>query len=162
MFKERPRLVRVGFHSWPPPRPSGTLRFGFAPGRQTTFVPGAAAAGWLATEGLYPPAAVALGAPRNQSATSAVPLTPSRGAKMNAALCDHAPGLLLSGHEVVGWKKRKKGVQLESRTGDLNWPDEVPMAACQATASMSRLGNCWDNAVAESFFATLKRSRREA
>ena len=27
----------------------------------------------------------------------------------------------------------------------------------QAVASMSRKGNCWDNAVAESFFATLKR-----
>ena len=26
-----------------------------------------------------------------------------------------------------------------------------------ATLSMSRKGNCWDNAVAESFFATLKR-----
>jgi transposase InsO family protein len=25
-----------------------------------------------------------------------------------------------------------------------------------ATSSMSRVGNCWDNAVAESFFATLK------
>jgi putative transposase len=30
------------------------------------------------------------------------------------------------------------------------------LAAHGATASMSRRGNCWDNAVAESFFATLK------
>ena len=28
--------------------------------------------------------------------------------------------------------------------------------ACGAVASMSRAGDCWDNAVAESFFATLK------
>lgn len=30
------------------------------------------------------------------------------------------------------------------------------LAAARATASMSRRGNCWDNAVAESFFSTLK------
>jgi transposase InsO family protein len=30
------------------------------------------------------------------------------------------------------------------------------LAAAGITASMSRVGNCWDNAVAESFFATLK------
>lgn len=30
------------------------------------------------------------------------------------------------------------------------------LEALQMTASMSRKGNCWDNAVAESFFATLK------
>jgi transposase InsO family protein len=30
------------------------------------------------------------------------------------------------------------------------------LAAVNITASMSRTGNCWDNAVAESFFATLK------
>jgi transposase InsO family protein len=30
------------------------------------------------------------------------------------------------------------------------------MAALQCTVSMSRTGNCYDNAVAESFFATLK------
>ena len=31
------------------------------------------------------------------------------------------------------------------------------LAAQAMTCSMSRVGNCWDNAVAESFFATLKR-----
>lgn len=31
------------------------------------------------------------------------------------------------------------------------------LAKCGAIASMSRKGNCWDNAVAESFFATLKK-----
>ena len=30
------------------------------------------------------------------------------------------------------------------------------MAVYKAKKSMSRKGNCWDNAVAESFFATLK------
>ena len=30
------------------------------------------------------------------------------------------------------------------------------LTACGMTASMSRKGNCWDNAVAESFFATLE------
>ncbi len=30
------------------------------------------------------------------------------------------------------------------------------LASVGAVASMSRRGNCWDNAVAESFFATLK------
>ena len=30
------------------------------------------------------------------------------------------------------------------------------LAALDVTVSMSRTGNCWDNAVAESFFATLK------
>ncbi len=30
------------------------------------------------------------------------------------------------------------------------------LAAYGVTVSMSRTGNCWDNAVAESFFATLK------
>ncbi|MDF2694340.1 MAG: hypothetical protein K0S65_2723 [Labilithrix sp.] len=30
------------------------------------------------------------------------------------------------------------------------------LAALDVTVSMSRAGNCWDNAVAESFFATLK------
>ena len=30
------------------------------------------------------------------------------------------------------------------------------LAAHGAVSSMSRTGNCWDNAVAESFFATLK------
>lgn len=30
------------------------------------------------------------------------------------------------------------------------------LAARGATASMSRTGDCWDNAVVESFFATLK------
>ena len=31
------------------------------------------------------------------------------------------------------------------------------LEAAEATCSMSRTGNCWDNAVAESFFATLKK-----
>jgi transposase InsO family protein len=31
------------------------------------------------------------------------------------------------------------------------------LASLDVTVSMSRSGNCWDNAVAESFFATLKR-----
>lgn len=31
------------------------------------------------------------------------------------------------------------------------------MGSCKITQSMSRKGNCWDNAVAESFFATLKK-----
>jgi len=31
------------------------------------------------------------------------------------------------------------------------------LAECAMECSMSRVGNCWDNAVAESFFATLKR-----
>ena len=31
------------------------------------------------------------------------------------------------------------------------------LVAADAEASMSRTGNCWDNAVAESFFATLKK-----
>ena len=30
------------------------------------------------------------------------------------------------------------------------------LARARAVASMSRKGDCWDNAVAESFFATLK------
>src|SRR5205823_2429940 len=30
------------------------------------------------------------------------------------------------------------------------------LATCGAVASMSRTGDCWDNAVAESFFATIK------
>ena len=30
------------------------------------------------------------------------------------------------------------------------------LTACGAVASMSRKGDCWDNAVAESFFATIK------
>lgn len=30
------------------------------------------------------------------------------------------------------------------------------LSTAKATASMSRLGNCWDNAVSESFFSTLK------
>ena len=34
---------------------------------------------------------------------------------------------------------------------------QVALAQQQAIASMSRRGNCWDNAVVESFFATLKR-----
>jgi len=33
---------------------------------------------------------------------------------------------------------------------------QTHMAALQCTVSMSRTGNCYDNAVAESFFATLK------
>jgi transposase InsO family protein len=35
------------------------------------------------------------------------------------------------------------------------------VAAAGASASMSRRGNCWDNAVIESFFHTLKDERRE-
>jgi transposase InsO family protein len=33
---------------------------------------------------------------------------------------------------------------------------QVLLAKAQMTGSMSRKGNCWDNAVMESFFATLK------
>jgi putative transposase len=33
---------------------------------------------------------------------------------------------------------------------------QARLAACSAISSMSRRGNCWDNAVVESFFATLK------
>lgn len=33
---------------------------------------------------------------------------------------------------------------------------QTALSALQATCSMSRKGNCWDNAVTESFFATLK------
>ena len=33
------------------------------------------------------------------------------------------------------------------------------LAAAGITVSMSRRGNCWDNAVAESFFASLKTER---
>lgn len=39
------------------------------------------------------------------------------------------PGLLLKGDELVGWTKRRKGVQLEARTAGLAWPDEVPLFA---------------------------------
>ncbi len=34
---------------------------------------------------------------------------------------------------------------------------QQPLADAQFTASMSRVGDCWDNAVVESFFATLRK-----
>jgi putative transposase len=34
---------------------------------------------------------------------------------------------------------------------------QAELAASQIDSSMSRIGNCWDNAVVESFFATLKK-----
>jgi transposase InsO family protein len=37
-----------------------------------------------------------------------------------------------------------------------SWDYQERLEACRAVVSMSRKGNCWDNAVAESFFATLE------
>jgi len=68
-------------------------------------------------------------------------------------------GLVLDAFE-MGCERRKsapgmvhsdRGVQYASKA----FVDEISQHECQQ--SMSRKGNCWDNAVAESFFASLKR-----
>jgi len=47
---------------------------------------------------------------------------------------------------------RDFGARVQYASGD----DQTALAAEGMVCSMSRRGNCWDNAVAESFFATLK------
>lgn len=82
--------------------------------------------------------------------------------------------------QVIGWAMRhtlEQGLTLDALTmaltrrqpgpGVLHHTDRGSQYACHAyraaltaagmTCSMSRPGDCWDNAVAESFFATLKR-----
>lgn len=58
------------------------------------------------------------------------------------ALRQPAPGLL---------HHSDRGSQYASRAY------QAVLAAHGLTGSMSRVGNCWDNAVVESFFGTLKR-----
>jgi len=64
-------------------------------------------------------------------------------AALEMALGRRSPGAGLLHHS-------DRGVQYAS------WEYQERLAACGAVASMSRKGNCWDNAVAESFFATLE------
>jgi transposase InsO family protein len=59
------------------------------------------------------------------------------------ALLNRQPGLGLLHHSDRGSQYTSDAYQTH-------------MAALQCTVSMSRTGNCYDNAVAESFFATLK------
>lgn len=51
-----------------------------------------------------------------------------------------------------------RGLMFHSDRGVQYASDEYTdlLSAAKATASMSRRGNCWDNAVSESFFSTLK------
>lgn len=64
-------------------------------------------------------------------------------AALRAALTDRRPGAGLLHHA-------DRGSQYASHAY------RALLAAHQVTESMSRRGNCWDNAVAESFFATLE------
>jgi len=64
-------------------------------------------------------------------------------AALEMALGRRSPGEGLLHHS-------DRGVQYAS------WEYQERLALCGAVASMSRKGNCWDNAVAESFFATLE------
>ena len=54
---------------------------------------------------------------------------------------------------------KPKGVLIHSDQGSQYYSDGFikQVAHFKAMQSMSRRGNCWDNAVAESFFATLKK-----
>jgi putative transposase len=65
-------------------------------------------------------------------------------AALNTALCERQPPPGLLHHS-------DRGVQYASNAY------QQLLAMYDATCSMSRKGNCWDNAVVESFFSTLKR-----
>jgi len=56
------------------------------------------------------------------------------------------------------WRRPASGLLHHSDRGVqyASWEYQDRLASCGAVASMSRKGNCWDNAVAESFFATLE------
>lgn len=72
-------------------------------------------------------------------------------AALHSALATRCPGEDLLHHS-------DRGVQYTSHDY------RAKLASLNITVSMSRKGNCWDNAVAESFFSTLKRElihRRE-
>ena len=88
----------------------------------------------------------------------------------------------LYSHKVVGWsmkpslsrelvldalmmavwrRRRKQRVMVHSDQGSQYGSDDWQrfLKANNLEASMSRRGNCWDNAVAESFFSSLKKER---
>jgi putative transposase len=88
----------------------------------------------------------------------------------------------LASRRVIGWAARsrldqelalsalRRALQKTDARGGLHHSDRGAqyasaayrqlLAAAQFTQSMSRVGDCWDNAVVESFFATLKKELR--
>ena len=77
----------------------------------------------------------------------------STGESLETSLCLKALSMAL------GHRKRIKGLTHHSDRG-VQYASDAYRSALQARGiecSMSRRANCWDNAVAESFFATLKK-----
>lgn len=76
------------------------------------------------------------------------------------SLCDRMPDALVLNalRNACGRQMPAPQTLFHSDRGSQYASDDfrAAIAALQMTASMSRKGNCWDNAVAESFFATLK------
>lgn len=60
--------------------------------------------------------------------------------------------------QALTMRQPERGLMFHSDRGVQYASDEYAelLVAAAATASMSRRGNCWDNAVSESFFSTLK------
>lgn len=71
-------------------------------------------------------------------------------------------GLVLDALLMAVWRRRPcQSVLVHSDQGSQYGSDDW-MRFCRANnlePSMSRRGNCWDNAVAESFFSSLKKER---
>lgn len=70
----------------------------------------------------------------------------------------HASHVTLALHRAVAWRKPGKGLIVHSDRGVQYASIEMrqELAKIGSIQSMSRKGNCWDNAVAESFFHLLK------
>jgi putative transposase len=70
--------------------------------------------------------------------------------------------LVLDALIMAVWRRKPThGVMVRSDQGSQYGSDEWQrlLRARHLEASMSRRGNCWDNAVAESFFSSLKKER---
>ena len=70
--------------------------------------------------------------------------------------------LVLDALMMAVWRRRRKQrVMVHSDQGSQYGSDDWQrfLKANNLEASMSRRGNCWDNAVAESFFSSLKKER---
>ncbi len=70
----------------------------------------------------------------------------------------HANNVTLAFQRAVAWRRPEPGLIVHSDRGSQYASNEMRLVIAEtgAVQSMSRKGNCWDNAVAESFFHLLK------